>query len=107
MKQTLLSFLLALLPIVASADAVEIDGIRYNLIPKGKAAEVSGCTNNSGTIVIPETITHEGVEYNVTKICSWAFSSCSDVNNVTIPKTIKAIGEVPFLGSADFPGAFV
>ena len=38
MKQTLLSFLLVLLPIVASADVVEIDGIYYNLITKAKGA---------------------------------------------------------------------
>ena len=34
MKQTILSFLLALLPLVASADAVEINGIYYKS-PKG------------------------------------------------------------------------
>ena len=44
MKQTLLSFLLALIPILASADAVEIDGIYYNLITKNQIAEVTNIT---------------------------------------------------------------
>lgn len=41
MKQTFLSFILALLPIIASADPVEIDGIWYNLVSKVKTAEVT------------------------------------------------------------------
>ena len=39
MKKLLL-FLFMLVPVVASADPVEIDGIWYNLIPKAKEAEV-------------------------------------------------------------------
>ena len=41
MKKVLLSILLMLLPMLASADAVEIDGIWYNLVPKAKEAEVT------------------------------------------------------------------
>ena len=36
MKQTFLSILLMLLPMMASADAVEIGGIWYNLVAKAK-----------------------------------------------------------------------
>ena len=36
MKQTFLAILLMLLPMMASADAVEIGGIWYNLIPIAK-----------------------------------------------------------------------
>ena len=39
MKKNLLFLLFALLPMVASADPVEIDGIYYNLITKAKQAE--------------------------------------------------------------------
>ena len=43
MKKVLLSsFFLLMLPLVANADeAVEIDGIYYNLIAKGKVAEIT------------------------------------------------------------------
>ena len=36
MKQTFLAILLMLLPMLASADAVEIGGIWYNLVAKAK-----------------------------------------------------------------------
>ena len=41
MKKQLLLFIMMLLPMVASADAVEINGIYYNLISKGHVAEVT------------------------------------------------------------------
>ena len=40
MKKVLLSILLTLLPILASAEIVEIDGIWYNLYPQYKTAGV-------------------------------------------------------------------
>ena len=40
MKKLLLSILLTLLPLLASAETVEIDGIWYNLILKAQEAEV-------------------------------------------------------------------
>ena len=40
MKKQLLLLAMILLPLVTSADTVEIDGICYNLITKGNAAEV-------------------------------------------------------------------
>lgn len=97
MKKVLITIITTLLPMMVFADAVEIDGLYYKLITKGQIAEVSSCSNNSGTIIIPEIIEYEGVQYTVSKICSWAFSSCQDVHNVTIPKTIKTIGEGAFL----------
>ena len=46
MKKVLFSILLMLLPMLASAEAVEVDGICYNLIEKGKVAEVTGHLHN-------------------------------------------------------------
>ena len=40
MKKVYLLFLLALLPLFASAETVEINGIRYNVNPEAKTAEV-------------------------------------------------------------------
>ena len=102
MKQTLLSFLLSLLPIVASADAVEIDGIYYNLIPKGKIAEVTrGPNEYSGDVVIPETVVYNTVDYDVTKIGSGAFSDQYSITSVTIPKSITTIDGTAFLYFSD------
>ena len=41
MKRILLSLIQILLPLAVNADAVEIDGIYYILVPKAKAAEVN------------------------------------------------------------------
>lgn len=101
MKQTLLSFLLALLPIVASADAVEIDGIYYNLVSKAKKAEVTTNPNKyTGDVVIPKSVTYADVEYSVTSIGKSAFSECSGLTSVFIPNSVTAIGSFVFSGSS-------
>ena len=93
MKKKLLSFLLMLMPIVASANPLQIDGIYYNLITKTKQAEVtSGTTKYTGNVVIPENVEYEGVSYSVTSIGNSAFSGCDDLTTVNIPKSVTSIG---------------
>ena len=77
MKKHLLLLLMILLPMVASADAVEIDGIYYNLITKAKIAEVTKNPDKyTGVVVIPESVTYEGTDYSVTSIGEEAFLNC-------------------------------
>ena len=73
---------------------VEIDGIWYNLITKGKVAEVisSGGTEYSGSITLPATITYNGVTYSVTNIADYAFSHCRSLTSVTLPEGVTSIG---------------
>ena len=97
MKQTFLSFLLMLLPMLASADAVEIGGIWYNLISKLKVAEVTWNPNKyKGNVVIPSTIEYNGVNYTVTSINGGAFTGCRDIISITIPNTVNTIGAEVF-----------
>ena len=97
MKKQLLLFVLVLLPIVASADAVEIDGIYYNLVTKANQAEVTSHPNRyTGNVVIPETVAYEGVEYRVTSIGPSAFSSCSGLTSISIPNSVTSIGGSAF-----------
>ena len=99
MKQTILSFLLALLPLAVSADNVKIDGIYYNLIPKGNVAVVNSNPNKyTGAIIIPETITYDDVTYNVTSIGGSAFQKCSGLTDITIPNSVTSIGDSAFEG---------
>ena len=95
MKKQLLLFVLMLLPMVASADAVEIEGIYYNLNNEAKTAEVTSNPNKySGSVVIPEKV--KGIEYSVTSIGEDAFYDCSGLTSITIPNSVTSIGEYAF-----------
>ena len=56
----------------------------------------------SGDIVIPETVTHDGITYTVTEIDDKAFYNCTELTSVVIPQTVVAIGHYDRYDS--FPG---
>lgn len=99
MKKLSLLFVLMLLPMVASADTVEIDGIYYNVIKKAEKAEVAqspiGYYND---VVIPESIEYEGVTCKVTSIGENAFANAAAMTSITIPSTVTEIGRGAFHG---------
>ncbi len=98
MRRTLL-FILAFLPMLASADPVEIGGICYNLVEGTKEAEVTVNFNiYRGDITIPESVEYEGITYSVTSIGADAFYYCTGLKSVTIPNSVKTIGESAFNG---------
>lgn len=98
--KTALFVLALLLPSVALAYDFEVDGIYYNIIGNEASVTYQGDdyyydNNYSGEIVIPETVTYDGVTYPVTAIGDYAFSYCC-VTNIEIPNSIKEIGEGSF-----------
>lgn len=99
MRKQLLMALLMFLPMMVSAEKVEIDGMWYNLIPKAKVAELtnqrSGVGTYSGDIIIPESVTYNSVEYRVVAINS-AFSNCTNLTSVSIPNSVTTIGSNAF-----------
>ena len=72
-----------------------IDGIYYELIPKGKVATVIK-SHYSGEVVIPETVEYNGTVCNVTSIGYEAFYKCDGLTSVTIPNSVTSIGENAF-----------
>ena len=97
MKQTIISLLMLLLPLIANAEAVEIDGIYYNLINKAKQAEVTENPNKyTGNVVIPSSVVFNGVTYSVTSIGDKVFWYCHDLTSVTIPNSVTSIGKYAF-----------
>ena len=99
MKKTCVLFLLALLPLaVCAADAVEIDGVWYNLDAKKGCATVVGSQTKLGyvgDVVIPETVSYDGKTYDVTAIASKAFNY-SILSSVSIGDGVISIGDFAF-----------
>ena len=54
--------------------------------------------NVTGSYTIPETVTHDGVEYKVTEIAANAFQNNTALTEVTIPASIISIGAGAFAG---------
>ena len=80
------------------AYAFKVDGIYYNILAdKTNEVEVSQCpTDYSGSVTIPETVTHYGITYSVTSIGYGVFGSCSGLTSVTIPNSVTSIGDWAF-----------
>ena len=92
-----------LLPLLANAESVEINGIYYNLSTETNTAEVTYAPDDadyyySGDIVIPETVNYEGISYSVTSIGFHAFSICSNLTSITIGSSVTSIGSSAFSG---------
>ena len=95
----LLFFILTILPMFAMAEAVEINGINYNLVTKDDtniAEVISRPEKYSGSIVIPETVIYNEIVYSVTSIGNFAFYWCSELTSISIPDNVTSIGSYCF-----------
>lgn len=75
-----------------------IDGIYYNINSDTKSAAIVKYLYKkySGDIVIPSSVTFEGINYKVTSIGASAFIGCSDLTSISIPNSVTTIGEKAF-----------
>ena len=83
----------------------EAQGLYFNIFdPEANSVEVT-CKENTtyydgdkykGDIVIPETVDYQGNTYVVEKIGEWAFAYSVGMTSISIPKSIKGIGEDAF-----------
>ncbi|MDE5788185.1 MAG: leucine-rich repeat domain-containing protein [Bacteroidaceae bacterium] len=102
MKKSLLTLFLLLTAVVSRAYDFEVDGIRYRItsakeLTVGVTHKGYGMDGYSGSVVIPESVTCNGVTYSVTSVVEGAFDGCSSLTSVIIPNSVTAIGEMTFL----------
>lgn len=80
-------------------EKVLIGDIYYNLYGRARRAEVtSGEMRYKGDVVIPETVSYEGVTYNVIGVEGEAFYNCNGMSSVSIPGSVVVIGNNAFGG---------
>lgn len=95
----LLIFALFMLPLLANAEEVMVDGIKYIVDMDTKTAEVIGSYNNENKLVyIPSTITVETVRmmtYRVTSIAEGAFRN-HQMEELYLPESLETIGDQAF-----------
>ena len=93
MKKTFLYFLLAMLPLAANAEPVEVDKIWYELDEVDHTAVVvaSGDEPYAGAIEIPTSIYYDKNYYIVKSIGESAFEECDALVAVTLSNGIESI----------------
>lgn len=74
-----------------SPEKVNIDGLQYYLFECSHTAMVANANSWEGELVIPEQVTYEEQKYTVNKIEWLAFSFCTTLTKVRIPKTVTDI----------------
>ena len=96
----------------AAAYSFMIDGIGYNIIGETEVEVTKADNKYTGEVMIPETVTQDGVTYQVTRIGNSAFYGCSELTLVGIPEGVTSIGTYAFSGcsnleNVDFPNSLI
>ena len=93
------------LSLSARAHEAEVDGIFYNLDAANKTATVTfkgddpySYNEYSGDVVIPETVTYNGITYSVTSLGDHCFYGCRRLTSITIPNSVTSVGRSCFSG---------
>ena len=75
-----------------------VDGLYYHII-ENNTVMVVFAESYFDDIVIPETVSYQGMTYEVTSIGDFAFYGCSPLSSVTIPVSVTSISSYAFAGS--------
>ncbi len=82
-----------------------VDGICYRRMGNNNVKVTFKDTSYGsyqGNIIVPPTVTYNGVTYNVVAVDNHAFYGCTSLYSVELPSTITSIGENAFSGLSNF-----
>lgn len=95
-----------------------VDGLCYNINNDGASVTVTWqqspntepyitYPNLSGPLLIPSSVTYNGITYSVTSIGEKAFYFCRSLTSVRIPNSVKVISSKAFYNCSGLTGEFV
>ena len=79
----------------------EVDGIYYKKLNSSTVAVTfkdADFNSYLGVVVIPETVSYQGVNYAVTEIGKYAFLNCDNLISVSVPCSVTSIAQNAFNG---------
>ena len=94
--------ILLMLSTISWAYDFRVNGIFYYINADGTSVSTTTESNNNyinnyrGNIIIPSTVSYNGVTYNVTGIGNYTFYQCNALTSVTIPEGVTRIGDYAF-----------
>jgi hypothetical protein len=97
MKKITFLFIVTLLPLMSNAQ-IQIGDFYYDLDSSTKEATVTKGLLYESSVIIPETITYDGIMYSVTSIGDKAFNNSPSLSSITIPNSVTSIGSSAFSG---------
>lgn len=91
--------LLAAMSMVVNAEVIEYstdEGFTYKLSTETMNAELAKYCGSAADVVIPQSVTYEGVTYNVTSLGDYCFDCCHSLKSITIPSSVMSLGSYCF-----------
>ena len=110
MKRRLIQLFLAVVAgsLAAGAQTFLVDCYRCDVNDDGTTVTIYRNTANlpSGDVVIPSTVTNDGVDYQVTAIGGSAFTNCA-IESVVIPDCVTTVGRYAFYNCSAMKSAVI
>jgi hypothetical protein len=100
MKRLLLSiFTLICANTLLAQERFSIGELTYEITNETQAqVELHKCSNSAISVIIPQEVSYNGVNYSITAIGADAFKFCFNLASVNIPNSVTSIGDCAFLG---------